>query len=195
MAFITPIVTDKFIAHPGDVILNKLSLAVWMIDDFTKTKPIGNINVAIKEGNIKALQNLSGYYLFTDLVAGNYTVVVESDLYFPQETTVNTSLLDPKNPVVEVVKKPRSLYPFPEHATLVRGLVSNTVPVVNAEVSVTGKTIKTLTDERGEFVLYFKGINKMEAITIEIRKNGTTKAINTTVEEQKTVSVGKIVFP
>jgi hypothetical protein len=107
---------------------------------------------------------------------------------------VNLPQPDPKNPVVEVTLKPKPSYPFPGNATLVRGLVSNGGPVVDADINVVGKTIETKTDEKGEFVLYFKGI-KQEAITVEIKKGGNTKSVNTTIEEGKTVSLGIVSFP
>jgi hypothetical protein len=194
MAFTKPYITDKFTAYPGDVRITTLSLAVWVMDDFTKNKPAGNIKVMIKDGERKAFQNLSWYYLFTDLPAGNYTVAVEADLYFSEEVMVAVPCPDPKNPVIEITLKPRPAYPFPNNATLVKGLLSNAGPVTNAAVKVIGKTIETITDERGEFILYFKGIKK-EDIAIEIKKNGNTKSVNATIEECKTVSLGIIIFP
>lgn len=195
MAIITPYVTDKFTAYLGDVLTTKLSLAVWLIDDYTKKELIGSAKVKLKEGDIEAIKNISGYYCFIDLTAENYTVGIESDFYFPKEETVDTSALDPKNPVVAIELKPKPSYPFPGHATLVRGLVEGAGgPVVNADMEVVGKTIKTITDEKGEFVLYFEGI-KEENITIEIKKDGSTKSVNTTVKEGKTVSLGVIIFP
>lgn len=99
------------------------------------------------------------------------------------------------NYLLEIVLKPKPSYLFPVRATLVRGVVMGTVePVVNADIGVLGKTIKTITDERGEFILYFKGIKK-EDITIEIKKNGDTKNVNATIEEGKTASLGIITFP
>ncbi len=259
MAIIFPYVTGKFTAYEGDKITTTLSLAVRLNDDYTKEQPFGNIKVKIKEGDIKAVRNLSGYYLFTDLAAGNYNVVIESDVYFPEERPVDTLEFDTTGPasgdtsaklkdvsklqkddvvefhnpagererksvtnidvgtktiswtgglehnfsvagstvrvlVVEIALKPKPSYRFPSSATLARGLVSNTGPVVNADVTVVAKTIETLTDEKGEFVLYFKGI-KQEVITVEIKKGGNTKSVNTTVEEGKTKSLGIISFP
>lgn len=194
MAIIFPYVTGKFRAYEGDKITTTLSLAVRLTDDYTQKEPVGNIKVMIKEGEITPVKNLSGYYLFNDMTAGNYSVVIESDFYFPEETAVNIPHPVPKNPVVEIALKPKPAYPFPGNATLVRGLVSDGNPVVNAEVTVVGKTIETLTDEKGEFTLHFKGI-KQENITIEIKKGGSTKAVNTAVEEGKTVSLGTVSFP
>lgn len=194
MAFITPYFTDKFTAYPGDTIITNLSLAVWLTDAYTGNEPFGHIKVMVREGDIRAVKNISGYYCFTDPATGNYTVSIESERYFPEETTVDTSALDSMNPVVVIELKPRPCYPFPDHATLVRGLVSNAAPVVNADVEVTGKSIKSITDERGEFVLYFKGI-RTEAITINIKKGVDTKTVLATIEEGKTISLGIIHFP
>lgn len=194
MALTMPYVTDKFIAYLGDVITTNLSLAVWLTDENTGKKPMGRVKVTLEEGEIKAFKNLSGYHCFTDLYHKDYNLNIESDFYFPADKKIVIPLPDPKKPVDDTILKPNPVYPFPISATLVRGLVSNTGPVVNALVSVVGKTIETITDERGEFVLYFKGIKK-EDITIEIRKDGDTKAVNTTIEEGKTISLGIIIFP
>ncbi len=194
MAFITPYVTDKFTAYLGDVISTNLSFAIRLTDEYTGREPVGNINVMIKQGDIQAIKNLSGYYLFTDLNAGNYDVVITSDFYFPEQTAVDISSLDPKEPVVEMALKPTPACLFPANATLIRGVVKNTGPLINAQVRVIGKSIETITDERGEFVLCFKGIKK-EDITIEIKKHGNTKTVHTTIEEGKTTSMGIITFP
>ena len=195
MALTMPYVTDKFIAYLGDVITTNLSLAVWLTDENTGEKPIGRIKVTLDEGEMKAFKNLSGYHCFTDLYHKDYNLNIESDFYFPANKTIAIPLPYPEKPVDDnIILKPKPVYPFPVSATLVRGLVSNTGPVVKALVSVTGKTIETITDERGEFVLYFKGI-KEEDITIKIRKDGNTKAVNTTIEEGKTISLGIIIFP
>jgi hypothetical protein len=195
MDFITPYITDKFTAYLGDVLTTDLSMAVWLVDEYTKKEPIGYIKVTVKEGDIEAVKNLSGYYCFIDMATGNYTVNIKSDWYFPKETTVDISTLDPKNPAVEIELKPMPSYPFPKHATVVRGVVMGTNgPVANADIEVVDKTIKTITDDRGEFVLYFKGI-KTEDITINIIKYGDIRTVNATVEEGKIISLEVISFP
>ena len=45
----------------------------------------------IQEGNNRAIKNPSGYYFFTDLPGGIYTVSIESEYYFPEKKTVDTS--------------------------------------------------------------------------------------------------------
>ena len=55
----------------------------------------------------------------------------------------------------EIHLKPKPSYPFPENATLVRGMVFGTdnLPAKKAKVKVDLK--ETRTNENGDFVLYF----------------------------------------
>lgn len=202
MPTITPYITDKFTAHlveslpsPPD---NGLLLAVWLVDDFTKDQPVGDVKVKIKQLGKTGVKNLSGYYIFNGLPPGNHTVGVESALYFTGEKTINPSTLDTKNPVIEIPLKPGPAYPFPDHATLVRGFVGASFEDAEVEVTVAAtrppiEFPKAKTNAKGEFVLYFQGI-KIENIIIKIHKNGNTKIANTTIKEGKTVSLGSNSF-
>ena len=190
----TPIVTGGFVAYMGDVIKTNLTFAVWLTDEFTQQGPVGDVQVIIKSVSRTAVRNLSGYFFFTDLIPGTYTVSVAGDSYFPVEQAVDTTVLNPKHPVVEIVLKPTPSYPFPGSATLLRGVVTDGTPVKGAAVKVTAKTITTVTDGQGEFVLFFKGI-KQEAITVVIQQGANTKSAAATIEEGKTVSTGIIHFP
>lgn len=277
-------VADNFTAYQGEVITTRLSFAVRLVDNYTKKEPIGNIKVTIEDNGIKVFKNPSGYYFFTDLVAGKYTVTCESDFYFLEDKKdINTSKIkvldialsfyqsgpaagatsirlkdasklkegdavefrkpgakeqrviskfitattiswsDPldnnfntpesiiialKNPVVEINLRPAPAYPFPENATLVRGLViwgsgkKKGLPVDNANIKVVGTDIETITDKNGEFVLYFSGIDN-EDIVIEISKESyppkpvstTAKKDTITVVEGETLYLGVITFP
>ena len=196
MAVIHPYVTDKFTAYEGDFFITRLSLAVRLKDDYTEEKPAGHIKVVDMEENIKAIKNRSGYYIFTDLAAGNHKISIISGIYFSQELTVNTSLLNPKDPVIDIILKPVPCYPFPSNATLIRGVISNPDPnmISKLKIKAIEPKLETTTDENGEFVLYFKNI-KNKKITVEIRKNNLSKSVNTNLEEGKTRSLGKIIFP
>lgn len=113
MAFTEPYKQNNYIVYPGDVRTTNLSFAVWLIDEHTKGKPIGNINVQIKEIDKKAVRNLSGYFLFVNLDPGEYSVSIDSDYYFPKEIKINTSSFpDGKNPVTEISLTPKPDYPF-----------------------------------------------------------------------------------
>ncbi len=99
------------------------------------------------------------------------------------------------NPVVSILLKPLPSYLFPNHSTLVRGLItdSNQNPVVSARVEVENKDKHTKSDKNGEFVLYFSNA-KNEKISIMIEKDGDIKYINTYLEEGVTKSLSKIVL-
>jgi hypothetical protein len=190
-----PYVTETFTAYAGDVQITNLSLAVWLTDEYTEEKPVGRIKVMLNEVEREAFRNLSGYYCFLDVPHGNYMLSFESEFYFPVAMPIAIPFPDPKNPVEEIVLEPHAGYPFPQNATLVRGVVSSsTGPVVEADVTVVGKSIETRTDDNGEFALFCEGIKK-ENVTIRAHKGGTTRVVNTTIEEGKTVSIGVIAFP
>lgn len=195
MSVPTPYVRENYIVYADEIVKAGLSLAIWLIDEYTGKQPSTYIQVTRDQDKMmRAARNLSGYYFFSDLSAEDHEVSIESGLYFPESKTISTPSLDPKNPVVEIILTPNPSYPFPEHATLIRGLVWGTGPVAGAEIKATGKTAQTLTNEKGEFVLFFKGI-KNEDISLEIKKNGITKNAEITIAEGRTISAGVFQFP
>jgi hypothetical protein len=64
----------------------ELSFAVSLLDDYSKGKPIGRVDVSLKDRIGKPIRNLSSYYLFLDLSDGTYTVQVKSDYYFDEDS-------------------------------------------------------------------------------------------------------------
>lgn len=97
---------------------------------------------------------------------------------------------------VKIALKPGPPYPFPGYATLVRGVISNNYSVQDAVVAVEDRSITTKTDEKGEFVLYFKNIEYASTvISFKISKNNKTMSVsNKTIKPGKTTSLGKILF-
>jgi hypothetical protein len=75
--------------------ITKLSFAISLLDDYSKGKPIGRVDVSLKDRKEKPVKNLSSYYLFLDLSDGTYTVQVKSDYYFDEEGDI--SLPRPKD--------------------------------------------------------------------------------------------------
>ena len=185
-----------------------LSFAVWLIDDYTQKEPSGEVRVMLKGENIatvKAVKNLSEYHTFSGLPEGKYTLSVESELYFPEERTVDTrTLVGSKDPVVEIILKPKPLYPFPDRATLLRGLLASATDSelpAGITVSMTSKMtdwkiqgpIQVIPDEKGEFVLYFREIIKGKVeIILEIKGEGFEKVVSASIEEGRSVYTGVI---
>lgn len=105
MTFTTPFISDKFAIYNGDTITTNLSLAISLIDDFTKREATGHLKVMIKEGNISPVKNLSGYYVFTDLADGIYTVKIASEFYFPEERVIDVSKIKALNVMLKFYSK------------------------------------------------------------------------------------------
>jgi hypothetical protein len=191
-------------------IVTTVSLAVILHDDFASGKqPIGKIKVSLQEQERQAFQNLSGYYLFTNVEGDTHTIQVTSDYYFdPEEEEVVLSSLDSKNPVVDITLKPMPFYPFPPGTTLMKGVVKNSSgeAVSGATVTVESPALETQTTEKGEFVFYFTGLTEDDIIEVNnqkfVRGNGdqtitlevthpdyTSKQVQIEAEESKTTSV------
>lgn len=121
----------------------KVSLAVQLVDDyFINDLPEGEVKVYLKQIPSYPIKNLSGYYVFTDLPDGVYTVCVVSENYFYTERDVELNSLNPYEPLIRIILKPNIRYPFPASATLVRAIVRDRDenPVPGARVRSTLKT-------------------------------------------------------
>lgn len=180
-----------------------LSFAVWLIDDYTQKEPLGKVRVSLKEENIKAVKNLSGYYTFSNLSDGGYTLIVDPELYFPEERIIDTSLYSKlKEPVLEILLRPRPLYPFPERATLLRGMLdSGSLPKTGLKLKLTPKKapkkadleVEGTPDEKGEFVLYFRGnVKGKNDFILWIKSRGIEKRLPEVVEEGQSTYTGLI---
>jgi hypothetical protein len=182
-----------------------LSFAVWLVDDYTQKRPLGDVRVTVNgenSTNVKAVKNLSGYYIFSGLPVGIYTLSVESEHYSSDERIVDiSSFVGSKEPVVEVFLKPRPSYPFSDRATLVRGVLDAEHSIlsgiiVKAVSTASGREVLSMPDEKGEFVLYFKEIFKGKAdIIIEIKGKGIEKKLPASIEEGQSMYTGIIPIP
>lgn len=179
--------------------ITDLSLSVLPIDNFIpETYPIGAVKIDLKEEIIIGIKNYSGYYIFSNLKDGEYTIRIESEYYLSKEYKVtipsygsppdgliysedeDIKLYDYMGVIVATVDlRPNPSYPFPKSSNLIRGLVykSANIPIHNAVVKVLGKSVQTLTTEKGEYVLYFSKLTQEDVIVLGDRKfirgNGT----------------------
>jgi len=149
----------------------KLSLAINLIDDYTSSGVVNNLDVLIKDHNVKPIRNPSGYYLFLDLPDDKYTVEIKGGEYYFNEDkeAVRPDNLDELNPVIDITLKPAPSYHFPSNATLIRGhlvdMEGGGIP--GAVLKIKGFDAKTRTNDKGEFVIYFKGLKKNDVITVD----------------------------
>lgn len=182
-----------------------LSFAVWLVDDYTQKEPLGDVRVTVNREQIttvKAMKNLSGYYIFSGLPEGKYTLSVESEHYFSDESIVDTSsFVGLKDPVVEVQLKPRPSYPFQDWTTLVRGVLAAESGIlsgitVKAVLKASGREVLSMPDENGEFVIYFREIIKGKSdVVLEIKGEGIEKTLHVIIEEGRSTYTGAISIP
>ena len=149
----------------------KLSLAINLLDDYTSREVVNNLDVSIKDSNVKAIRNPSGYYLFSDLPDDNYTVLVKGgDHYFDEENkVVKPDDLDELNPVIDLTLKPAPSYIFPSTATLIRGHLKDSGGggIPRAVLRIKGFDALARTNDKGEFVIYLKGLKKNNIVTVD----------------------------
>lgn len=128
---------------------SQVSLAVRLTDDYAAGgQPVGKESVLIRGHNFKSIKTPGGYYVFSDLPVGSYTVVVQSEYYFDEEIEIDTCMLELLNPVVNISLRPNAGYPFPDGATLIRGMICNQMgqgihyAVVSADIMVPETAVK-----------------------------------------------------
>lgn len=192
MVYPQPIVTRDMTAYPDSNIRTTVSCAVFLIDEVTGTSPQGSVRVHVDKGQKMPIKNVSGYHVFMDLDEGDHVLMAESQYYFPDTHVFSVPFPDPLNPVLERILKPMPCYPFPDNATLVRGVVKP-CPVPPASVRTVGLP-ETWTDGKGEFALYFTSIPE-GFITIEITRGHDMRRIAVAVDKGKTKNAGIIEFP
>ncbi|MCK5013022.1 MAG: hypothetical protein KAS66_04315 [Candidatus Omnitrophica bacterium] len=114
MAFSWPYETDTFIAyHDGKGRETRLSFALKLIDEVTQKEPFGHTRVKIdkldpKVVKNKVVKNPSGFYVFTDLDEGIYTVLIKSDWYHQKKITIDTSTIKTDKISLNFITGPKS---------------------------------------------------------------------------------------
>jgi len=147
----------------------RLSLAVSLKDGYTGGRPLGEVKLFL-DGHAKPVLNPSGYYTFLNIPAGRYQIHVVSENYLDERVMVDIE--EEPFALKEISLTPRTRYPFPPGATLVRGSLKNFRGPIGGAVlkgSLPESSFSARTDERGEFVIFF-GPLKDE----EVMKEGKT---------------------
>lgn len=152
------------------------------------TIPNGNYTLVVQPDPISGNQ----FFLQPRLVGQAWTSNFERAIVLPMP--------DPLNPLELVTLAPTPAYPFPANATLVRGMVLQAGAAAPDVVVTTTydevdpldpsltipKTVETLTDRAGEFVLFFKRLPlNTQAITVSVR--GTAVQIAVVITEGTTL--------
>ncbi|HKG62336.1 MAG TPA: hypothetical protein VKB05_21425 [Pyrinomonadaceae bacterium] len=190
MIFTRPYETRHlFDFEEGDSHRHDLSIAIRAVDQFTEERPLTHLRAKLKElPTARPIRSISGWLCFEDIVPGKYKLLVQNepevvDPFFvkPPQGTWTDTLEIPVEVFPNVVLSfdlqlaPRPSYPFPSHATLVRGTVTrSSTGVADAVVRATYrevdpadntqtviKTVEALTNREGEYVAFFKRLPKV----------------------------------
>jgi hypothetical protein len=157
--------------YPDITITCTLSLAVFLVDDYTDRQPVGLVNVLSNANgrDLKSIKNRSHYYLFFNVPGDVVHIRVESDYYFDVNREITISQLDPKQPVEVIELQPGPGYPFPAGTTLIRGMVRDSQEnwLAGANVSTTVPAFDTSTTLKGEFVCYYTGLKDEDIVVID----------------------------
>ena len=174
----------------------KLSMAINLIDDYTSSGVVNNLDVLIKGHNVKPIKNPSGYYLFLDLPDDKYNIEIKGgEYYFDEEKeAVRPHNLDELNPVIDITLKPAPPYHFPSTATLIRGHLEDSGGggIPGAMLKIKGFDAKTRTNDKGEFIIYFKGLKKNDVVTVDgkmlVKINGNNPVLEIKHPDHKSLT-------
>ncbi|HVO84756.1 MAG TPA: carboxypeptidase-like regulatory domain-containing protein [Syntrophobacteria bacterium] len=185
-----------------DEFVTKVSFAVLLQDDFSREGfLVDRTRVFLRESGREAQENPSKYYVFVDLSGTDHTLAIENKYYFEKEVNVSIPGLDPRRPIVAVTMKPKSFYPFPFTATLIRGSITDSAgaPIADAALTVVGSTVSNTSEPEGRFVLYFGPLTEDDIVVSggqRLVKVGASTTLQIRVEHPsyaaKTVTIGTV---
>ena len=161
-----------------DIVKKYVSLVVYPIDDYSLQKPLCDLSVYLDKYVNKPTNKADGFFVFINLEAREMTLIIDDSKYYKsvkkklnlEELRLDDSSFQ-RNPTIVINLIPNSSYPFPYNATLLKGSVSikdrnlNSRPAVNANIKINELERKVaITDERGEYLLYFSKLKPDEDI-------------------------------
>lgn len=186
------------------------SLVVCLVDDLTEGIPVGAIKLKIKKAmyelSVKPVRNASAYYIYKNLNAGEYMLVINSLYYVPFSYDIVITKSDSNDTQIHTITScmiPGSRYPFGSGTTLVRGIVKGEIPSDGVEVTARWSSdnssafFNTKTDARGEFAVYFKdfssfvnsGIHYHAPVDLTVKYDNTqvTKTVDAIYQEEVSI--------
>jgi hypothetical protein len=154
--------------------ITRLSLAVRLTDDLSPDKKtLGEVFLDVSGARTNAIKHNTGYFLLLDLPEGKHVLTAGGKFYENGTLSIDTKLIDPKNPFIEIPLNPKSNYPFPKGMTILKGKVIDMDgrPVFQANISVLN-TPKTTTENNGGYYIHFPALEADETVTLDIFKDG-----------------------
>ncbi len=170
----------------------RVSLAFRLTDSFNSSAVITSGVEVYLEGVVqRPLHTWEGYIIYMDLPEGEYNVVASGKYYdFFDPLAIDTSTYNPLAGVIAISMRPKVDYPFPDTATLLRGIVKDQAgnPVSGARVEMADESDYAITDSLGRFVFYFEPENPTMDIALIVSAQGyQAETLSTTVVQGDTV--------
>ncbi|WP_127534644.1 hypothetical protein [Paenibacillus kobensis] len=116
---------EPTLAGQPEQLLTVVSVAVRPFDAIAPGGTlVGDVTVRLAGAEKPPIRNRSGWYIYTGLKSGDYTVHVESEYYMGAGQTVTVPPSAESLPVtVDLPLFPKPSYPFASHLTLIRTVV------------------------------------------------------------------------
>ncbi len=161
------------------------SAALFITDGFTGSSPREPVEIRIGTSRQRTVVTPSGYVALFGLAPGTALCTIACNGFRPER--VSLEIGDGKPEAREVTLSPLPSYPFPPGATLLRGTVleegaESRVEGVSVSLVAAGQRLTSVTDERGEFVLFIRafgadGVKKTDHDLLARGPDGTTDLI------------------
>ncbi|MBU0702112.1 hypothetical protein KKE26_12620 [bacterium] len=156
-------------------IRSKLTMAIMLKDDLTPEKQvIGDVFLKTPGTKKFPIRHATGYFLLLDIPEGKCSIIAGGRFYKEQDFIVDTKSLDPKQPVTDLVLKPKANYPFPAGTTILKGKIvdNDSNPIFGVLIKIKNMVETATSEDDGSFLIYFGTITNDKKITLNIKKNG-----------------------
>ena len=177
-------------------IKSSLSLAVILKDDLTPDKSVkGEVFLMATGIKKQPIRHKTGYFLFMDLPKREYQLTAGGRFYKLENYPINMDSINPKEPFVEVFLKQKSIYPFPQGSTVIKGSIINSENklISDASIKIKETDTETISENDGGFFFYFDTVDEDKNIVFIINKSGyKKKEVKALVKKNAPVQIGII---
>ena len=163
---------DEFFSI-GHRALSRVSLAVLLLDDLTGKQIVGSNARAWIEKAKPPIKKNDGWFVFTDLTPGEYSVNTEGGKYLSGKTVCKVDTGNMKTIIIRL--KPGRVYPVPKDCLRVEGKAEplSEITVVNCHKSASMKlTSDCKSGDMSISVFHPDGI-RLDGLTFRLTTNGT----------------------
>ncbi len=159
-------------------IRKRLTMAVMPKDELAPDeKVLGSVFLQFPKTSYvrkPIFKHSTGYFLFINFPEGEYTVSAGGNYYRREDFLLDTKIVQPDQPFVDIFLNPKANYPFPEGMTVLKGKIvdMDDRPLFEASITIEGMTQNAISEETGGFFILFDAIDEDKNIILDINKEG-----------------------